>query len=149
MNTASKRSALPPKSPAKKAVKATVRKKRRIKPLKALPIFIDAFKVYLHTHGTIRAASLSYTSLLAVVPLVILLTSISMALGMADLLTDHLPALNTVFGLNLPLEQILPILENAQKIKLSRLGLIVSIGLFVTFIFGLCRVDWGSYRFNQ
>lgn len=133
---------MPPKSTAKKAAKApATRKKRRIKPLKALPIFIDAFKVYLHTHGTIRAASLSYTSLLAVVPLVILLTSISMALGMADLLTDHLPSLNTVFGLNLPLEQILPILENAQKIKLGRLGLIGSIGLFVTFIFAMDAIE--------
>lgn len=104
-------------------------------------VFVDAFKVYLHTHGTIRAASLSYTSLLAVVPLVILLTSISMAFGMADLLTDHLPSLNAAFSLNLPLEQILPILENAQAIKLGRLGLIGSVGLFVTFILAMDSIE--------
>jgi len=115
--------------------------KKRLRPLDAVPIFVDAYKVFDHTHGTIRAAALTYTTLLAVVPLVILLTSISVALGMADLLTHHLPALNKLFNLNLPLDQILPILENAQQIKLGRLGLIGSGGLFVTFILAMDTIE--------
>jgi len=115
--------------------------KPRIKPLDAIPILIDSYKVFDHTHGTIRAAALTYTTLLAVVPLVILLTSISVALGMADMLTNHLPALNNVFKLNLPLDQILPILENAQQIKLGKLGLIGSGGLFVTFILAMDTIE--------
>lgn len=116
-------------------------KRKRFRPLDALPIFVDAYKVFDHTHGTIRASALTYTTLLAVVPLVILLTSISVALGMAELLTDHLPALSKVFNLNLPMDQILPILENAQQIKLGRLGLIGSGGLFVTFILAMDTIE--------
>lgn len=114
---------------------------KRFKPLDAIPILVDSYKAFDHTHGTIRASALTYTTLLAVVPLVILLTSISVALGMAELLTDHLPALDKVFNLHLPMDQILPILENAQQIKLGKLGLIGSGGLFVTFILAMDTIE--------
>lgn len=111
---------------------------------KARPFFsviADSVQAFLQSHGTIRAAALTYTTLLAVVPFVILLTSISVLLGIADALTDYLPAIDKTFKLHLPLEQILPILENAQSIKFGHLGVIGSLGLFVTFLLAIDNIE--------
>jgi membrane protein len=118
-----------------------------------LPVRIvyDALVAFLATHSSIRASALTYTTALAVVPLVILLTSISMALGMASALTDYLPMLNELYNQNLPLEHILPLLQNAQKINFGTLGLIGTGGLLFTFIMGMDTIEtninivWGIY----
>ncbi len=107
----------------------------------SLRMVIIATKSFLYYHGTIRAAAMTYTSFLAIIPLLILLTAITLALGLGTFLSDYLPILNTLFSLRLPLDNIMPILENAETISLSKLGIIGSISLFVTFILAIGNLE--------
>jgi membrane protein len=129
-------------------------------------IIYDSLRIFLLVHSTIRATALVYTSLLAVVPLVILLTTISLALGVGDLFITHLPLLlpdilekiepyiNNVLQLfsqenkielkamsNILLENIMPFLEQAKEIKLGSLGVIGGVGLLVTFILAIDNIE--------
>jgi len=135
---------------------------------RSLPVRIvyDSFRVFLLEHCTIRATALAYTSLLAAVPLMILLTSISLSLGMGDLFITHLPkflpeilekimpylnsflrlfSLENTVDLNavtkIILENIMPFLIQAQGIKLGSLGIIGGVGLLVTFILAIDTIE--------
>jgi membrane protein len=133
-----------------------------------LPIRIiyDSLRMFLLEHCTIRATALAYTSLLAAIPLFILLTSISLSLGVGDLFINHLPILlpellekvtpyiNRALHLFLPgsnieintltgiiLDNIMPFLIKAQEIKLGSLGIIGGFGLLVTFILAIDTIE--------
>ena len=106
-----------------------------------LRVVLIATKSFLYYHGTIRAAAMTYTSFLAVIPLLILLTAITLALGLGTFFSDYLPVLNGLFSLNLPLDRIMPLLQNAETISLSNLGLIGSISVFVTFILAIGNLE--------
>jgi len=129
-------------------------------------IIYDSFRIFLLEHCTIRATALAYTSLLAAIPLFILLTSISLSLGVGDLFITHLPNLlpelmekatpyvNSALHLFLPessieiytltdiiLDNIMPFLIKAQEIELGSLGIIGGFGLLVTFIFAIDTIE--------
>jgi membrane protein len=135
---------------------------------RSLPICIvyDSLRIFLLEHCTIRATALVYTSLLAAVPLIILLSSISLSLGIGDLFINHLPELlpeilgkimpyiNGILHLLLPgniieldtmvtviLNNIMPFLTVAQGIKLGSLGVIGGAGLLVTFILAIDTIE--------
>jgi membrane protein len=135
---------------------------------RSLPVCItyDSLRIFLLEHCTIRATALVYTSLLATVPLIILLTSISLSLGVGDLFINHLPMLlpeilgkimpyiNGALHLFLPgniieldamvtviLNNIMPFLTMAQGIRLGSLGIIGGIGLVVTFILAIDTIE--------
>lgn len=92
-------------------------------------------------HGFIRASALTYTTLLAIVPLLILISVIASNFGLLDLATETLPKLNEVLSLSLPMDSILPILTNAQKIELRSLGIFGSLGLLFTFIMAMSNLE--------
>jgi membrane protein len=129
-------------------------------------IIYDSLRIFLLEHCTIRATALAYTSLLAVIPLFILLTSISLSLGVGDLFITHLPSLlpellekvtpyiNRALHLFLPgstidvniiagiiLDSIMPFLIKAQGIEIGSLGIIGGIGLLVTFILAIDTIE--------
>jgi membrane protein len=129
-------------------------------------IIYDSLRIFLLEHCTIRATALAYTSLLAAIPLFILLTSISLSLGVGDLFINHLPSLlpellkkitphiDKALHLFLPesnieiniltdiiLDNIMPFLIKAQEIKLGSLGIIGGFGLLVTFIFAIDTIE--------
>ena len=133
-----------------------------------LPIRIiyDSFRIFLLEHCTIRATALAYTSLLAAVPFMILITSISFSLGIGDLFINNLPTLLPNFletimpyitailhkflpGLNIEIEPIkdlvlkavMPFLIKAQGIRLGSLGVIGGVGLLVTFILAIDTIE--------
>jgi len=135
---------------------------------RCLPIRIiyDSLRIFLLEHCTIRATALAYTSLLAVIPLIVLLTSISLSLGVGDLFINHLPTLlpkmlesimpyvDWVLHLFLPgsyielnaitniiLDNIMPFLIKAQEINLGSLGLVGGVGLLVTFILAIDTIE--------
>lgn len=97
-------------------------------------IIIVTGKSFLYYHGLTRAAALTYTSILAVVPLLILLTSITLAVGFGNFISDYLPHLLDMFSLDWPTEPIVALIENAEHVPLAKLGFIGAAGLFVTFI---------------
>jgi len=135
---------------------------------RALPVRIlyDSLRVFLLEHSPIRATALAYTSLLAVVPLLILLTSISLSLGIGDLFITNLPVylpeilekitpyIDKILHLFLPgssielnamtgviLENIMPFLNKAMGIRLESLGVIGAVGLLVTFILMIDSIE--------
>ncbi len=109
------------------------------------PAFVRALvvstKCFVFYHGTIRAGAMTYTSFLALIPLLILLAAITLALGMGTFFSDYLPILNGLFSLNLPLDEIMPMLKNAEQIPLRSLGIIGSSGLLVTFILAIGNLE--------
>ena len=129
-------------------------------------IVYDSLRIFLLEHCTIRATALAYTSLLAVVPLMILLSSISLSLGVGELFIAHLPvllpeilekvlpyinhilhllSLDNAIDLNamtdLILENVMPFLIQAQGISLGSLGIIGGLGLLVTFILAIDTIE--------
>lgn len=89
---------------------------------------------FINHHNFTRASALTYTTLLAVVPTLILIHSIAGAFGIIDTAINLLPTFNEHLQLGLPIDQLLPILSQAENIRLGQLGLVGSIGLFITFI---------------
>lgn len=97
-------------------------------------VMVVTGKSFLYYHGMTRAASLTYTTLVAVVPLLILLTSITLAVGFGSFMSDYLPMILDMLSLDWPTEQITDIVKNAEHIPIGKLGFIGAAGLFVTFI---------------
>lgn len=101
---------------------------------KFVKIMVVTGKSFLYYHGMTRAASLTYTTLVAVVPLLILLTSITLAVGFGGFMSDYLPMILDMLNLDWPTEQVTAIVQNAEHIPIGKLGFIGALGLFVTFI---------------
>ena len=97
-------------------------------------IMVVTGKSFLYYHGMTRAAALTYTTLVAVVPLLIMLTSITLAVGFGNFISDYLPIVIDMLNLDWPTEQIMDLVENAEHIPIAKLGVIGAGGLFVTFI---------------
>ena len=97
-------------------------------------VIVVTGKSFLYYHGMTRAASLTYTTLVAVVPLLILLTSITLSVGFGSFMSDYLPIILDMLNLDWPTEQITSIVQNAEHIPIGKLGFIGAAGLFVTFI---------------
>lgn len=104
---------------------------------------------YTKHHSFTRASALTYTTLLAVVPTIILIHSIAGAFGLFDIAADLLPHLNERFQLGLPMMQLNPILDKARFVGFKQLGIIGSAGLLFTFVTALenletnINVVWG------
>ena len=97
-------------------------------------VAVTAGKSFLYYHGLTRAAALTYTTFLAVVPLLIMLTSITIAVGLGGFMSDYIPHFFEVLQLDWPTEPLLELIRNAEKIPIGRLGFIGAVGLFITFI---------------
>lgn len=101
---------------------------------KAIKIAIVTGKSFLYYHGMTRAASLTYTTLVAVIPLLILLTSITLAVGFGNFMSDYMPIILDMLNLDWPTEPVQALVQNAEHIPIGKLGSIGAIGLFATFI---------------
>lgn len=99
-----------------------------------IKVAVTAGKSFLYYHGLTRAAALTYTTFLAVVPLLIMLTSVTIAVGMDSFMSDYIPHILDMLQLDWPTEPVVELVKNAENIPIGRLGIIGAIGLFVTFI---------------
>jgi len=97
-------------------------------------IIIISTKSFLYYHGMMRAAAMTYNTFLAAIPLLILLTAIALAIGLGNFFTDYLPYFNKLFSWNVPMEELMPLLANAEHIPLAKLGFVGSAALFITFL---------------
>ena len=68
------------------------------------------------------------------VPLLILLTSITIAVGFGNFFSDYLPHLLSFLELDWPVDPIITIVKNAEHVPIGKLGFIGAMGLFITFI---------------
>lgn len=108
-----------------------------------IKVAVTAGKSFLYYHGLTRAAALTYTTFLAVVPLLIMLTSITIAVGLGGFMSDYIPHIFDVLQLDWPTEPLIEIIRNAESVPIGKLGFIGAVGLFVTFI-----LSFGSLESN-
>lgn len=106
------------------------------------------FRILWHTavhgiehHVFTRAAAMTYTTLLAIVPTFILLHAFASFFDVLDLAAEALPLINNHLQLGLPVQDILPILEHAESISVSQLGLLGLGSLFITFVLALDNLE--------
>lgn len=104
-------------------------------------IIVISTKSFLYYHGMTRAAALTYTTFLAAIPLLILLTAIALAIGLGNFFTDYLPYFNQIFSWDFPMDDLLPLLANAEHIPLGKLGFIGSTTLFITFLLAIGSLE--------
>jgi len=100
----------------------------------------------------VRAAALTYTTLLAIVPFLIVLSSIAAQLGYLPLLSRVLPELRDSFGVQVPLGRFEEIIEHAQTVPMGRLGILGAVSFFITFLLAVSNLEqaingiWGIRR---
>lgn len=119
------------------------------KPIDALAAKCPAFvrvivtsgKSFLYYHCMTRAAALTYTTFLAAIPFLILLTSIVLMVGFGSLFSDYVELFENFHIFELPLKDLIPILQNAEHVPVGKLGLIGSAGLFVTFMLAIGSLE--------
>lgn len=104
-------------------------------------VVVAAGKSFFYYHAMTRAAALTYTTFLSAVPLFILLTSIVLHIGFGALLSDYLPMLEEIGTIRWPIEEIRPILENAEHVPAGKLGLVGSLSLFLTFLLAIGSLE--------
>ena len=129
-------------------------------------IIYDCIRIFLLEHCTIRATALAYILLLAAIPFLVLLMSISLSLGVGDLFISHLPHflpeilekitpyINKTLSLfvygthvelnslsDVILENIMPLLLQAKEIPLASLGTVGGFALLFTFMSAISAVE--------
>ncbi len=102
---------------------------------------LEPLRIFWHSilHGLehqlfTRAAAMTYTTLLAIVPTIILLHAIASAFDILDLAASALPILDRHLQLGLPLQDLQPVLHHAETVGITQLGFIGLGSLFVTFV---------------
>jgi membrane protein len=99
-----------------------------------------------------RAGALTYTTMLAVVPFLIVLSSVAAELGYLPLLSSVLPELRETFGVQVPLDKFEEIIERAQGVPLGRLGILGGVSFLATFLLAVSNLEqainaiWGIKR---
>ncbi|KPJ61050.1 MAG: hypothetical protein AMJ46_03525 [Latescibacteria bacterium DG_63] len=100
----------------------------------------------------VRAAALTYATLLAGVPFLVILSIFAAKLGYLPLLSSVLPELRESLGLEVPLERLQEIVRQAQSVRLNRLGILGSFSLLVVFLLAVSGLEqsvnviWGIRR---
>jgi membrane protein len=133
--------------------------KQFVKYIKALVPSIPgmlwkAGKNFNANDGFIRASAVTYATIIAVVPFVILLSWIAGFFGYWELLLSTLPELINASRLDLPLDSILPFFENITIKQQSNVGIWGILALSFSFIGVMNNLDtnfnslWGNKNRN-
>ena len=104
-------------------------------------LLYDSFMAFRTNQVPIRAAALTYATLLAFVPFIIILSITASKLGYLQILSGVLPELSLSLGLNVPLDSIQELIEHAQAIKMAQLGFVGSIFLFISFLLAMSNLE--------
>jgi membrane protein len=89
----------------------------------------------------VRAAALTYVTLLAGVPFLVILSIFAAKLGYLSLVTSVLPELQESLGLEVPLERLEEIAKQAQSVRLDRLGILGSLSLLAVFLLSVSGLE--------
>jgi YihY family inner membrane protein len=118
---------------SRKGPKARVAQILRISVLSILSFTVNEVPV--------RAAALSFTTLLAFIPLTVILSYLAGWLGYLDLLPRLIPYFVSSLNLDLPLDPILNGIERAEGVGFHQLGLLGSLGLLIGFYLSMSSVE--------
>jgi membrane protein len=89
----------------------------------------------------VRAAALTFVTLLAFIPFAVILSSVAGKLGYLQLLSRLIPYLADSLNLSLPLDPVLRSIERAQLIGFHNLGLWGTVGLLFGFFLAMGNVE--------
>jgi membrane protein len=92
-------------------------------------------------HGKVRAAALTYNSILALIPFLILLSAVAGQFRFLELALSWLQYGSERFSLDLPLENYLPMVKHLQSLELRNLGIVGAGSLLLTLWMTLGQVE--------
>jgi membrane protein len=94
----------------------------------------------------VRAAALVFTSLLAFIPLAVMLSSVAGWIGYLGLLRELIPNLMGSLNLDLPIDFVMEGLEHAEAVGFHQLGIMGSVGLLIGFCLSMSNVEEAMNR---
>ena len=95
-------------------------------------IIIISTKSFLYYHGMMRAAAMTYNTFLQ--PFLFNFVNRHSPCNWSwEFFTDYLPYFNKLFSWNVPMEELMPLLANAEHIPLAKLGFVGSAALLSLF----------------
>lgn len=89
----------------------------------------------------VRASALTYTTILSIVPLAVILSAVAGQFGYLDLLSPLVISIADSMNLDINLDPILEVIQMAQKVDFHRLGLVGSLGLLGTFFLAMGNIE--------
>lgn len=89
----------------------------------------------------VRASALTYTTILSFIPFAVILSSVAGRFGYLDVLSRLVIYLADSMNLDLNLDPVLAVIENAQKVDFQRLGLVGSLGLLFAFFLSMNNLE--------
>jgi len=100
----------------------------------------------------VRAAALTFTTFLAIIPFAVILSLLAGKLGYLHLLSRLIPYLADSLNINLSLDPLVKSIDRAQRIGFHRLGWWGTSGLLLTFFLSMSNVEsavnrvWNLHR---
>jgi membrane protein len=113
----------------------------RIQVARRLRVLTLAAASFTVNEIPVRAAALTFVTLLAFVPFAVILSSVAGKLGYLQLLSRLIPYLADSLNLSLPLDPVLRSIERAQRIGFHNLGLWGTGGLLFGFFLAMGNVE--------
>lgn len=118
----------------------------KMRTLKAVRVLVLAALSFNVNEVPVRASSLVFTTLLAFIPLTIILSSVAGWLGYLDLLRGLIPYFMDSLNLDISIDPLLRGIERAESIGFHRLGLWGSLGLLIGFYISMSSVEEAMNR---
>jgi YihY family inner membrane protein len=94
----------------------------------------------------VRSAALVFTTLLAFIPLAIILSSVAGFMGYLNLLQELIPSLMGSLNLDLPIDFIIEGLERADSVGFHQLGIFGTCGLLIGFYLSMSNIEEAMNR---
>jgi membrane protein len=113
--------------------------KQRIRPFKT--VLSRAWKSFLEHHSLIRSAAITYATVIALMPFLVLLSVIAGHFGYWDFITENLPQLLNSAHIVLPVDQLTPILERTHNLSVGSIGIWGFLLLFVSFVAAMGNLE--------
>ena len=113
---------------------------------RVLRILVLAALSFTVNEVPVRAAALVFTTILAFIPLTIILSSVAGWMGYLSLVRDLIPNLMASLNLDLPIDFLMQGLERAESLGFHQLGLMGSVGLLIGFYLSMSNVEQAMNR---
>jgi membrane protein len=117
------------------------RKGMRARGARILRVMVLSGLSFTVNEVPVRAAALSFTTVLAFIPLTVILSYLAGWVGYLDLLPRLIPYFVSSLNLDLPLDPVLRGIERAEGVGFHQLGLLGSVGLLIGFYLSMSNVE--------
>lgn len=118
----------------------------RARAARVLRVLVLAALSFTVNEVPVRAAALVFTTILAFIPLTVILSSVAGWMGYLGLVRALIPNLMASLNLDLPVDFLMRGLERAESVGFHQLGILGSIGLLVGFYISMSNVEEAMNR---